>query len=148
MAYFLDRWPLLNLSSFIFLTCAEMSFPGFRAVLPAAWHPHLQAEPLLFGVTQQQAQVISQSKLSLYVSVFKVQQKGVSFFFLLAFPFLKNNIWLSVSRTENTWQHPDQCYLFLFPVLSRKHVTILYNKILKNIKKKMLFVGCGNMAIK
>lgn len=36
--------------------------PGVRPVFPAARHPHLQAEPLLLGVAEQQTQVVSQSE--------------------------------------------------------------------------------------
>lgn len=50
-----------------FLNCADVTFPGFRTVFPAAWHPHFQTESFLFGVTEQQAQVVPQSKLSFCV---------------------------------------------------------------------------------
>lgn len=72
---FLDRQTVIPL---LFLTCAEITFPGFRTVFPAAWHPHLQAESFLFGVTEQQAQVVSQSKLSLYVNVFSFSRCSMS----------------------------------------------------------------------
>lgn len=45
------------------------NFPGFWTVFPAAWYPHFQAESVLSGVSQQQAQVIPQSEFN-FVRIF------------------------------------------------------------------------------